>query len=46
MRLGSSPVVARAKVADRKGLLAMDESNCKCDKRFAQAGCGASMEAT
>ena len=29
---------ARALVAGDKGLLAMDESNPTCDKRFARAG--------
>ena len=29
---------ARLMLADHKGLLAMDESNGTCDKRFAKAG--------
>jgi fructose-bisphosphate aldolase class I len=29
---------ARTLVADDKGLLAMDESNSTCDKRFAKLG--------
>ena len=37
--------VARALVADGKGLLAMDESNGTCNKRFAAAGIPQTEEA-
>jgi fructose-bisphosphate aldolase class I len=36
---------ARLLVADGRGLMAMDESNGTCDKRFAAAGIAASVEA-
>jgi fructose-bisphosphate aldolase class I len=36
---------ARLLVADGRGLLAMDESNATCDKRFAAVGIAASVEA-
>jgi fructose-bisphosphate aldolase class I len=36
---------ARLLVADGRGLLAMDESNTTCDKRFIAAGIAASVEA-
>jgi fructose-bisphosphate aldolase, class I len=37
--------IARAMVADDKGLLAMDESNPTCDKRFAKLGIPQTVEA-
>ena len=37
--------IARALVSDDKGLLAMDESNATCDKRFAAAGIAQTIEA-
>jgi fructose-bisphosphate aldolase class I len=36
---------ARLMLADHKGLLAMDESNGTCDKRFAKAGIPQTEEA-
>jgi len=36
---------ASALVADDKGLLAMDESNPTCNRRFAQAGIPQTIEA-
>ena len=36
---------ARRMLADHKGLLAMDESNGTCDKRFAKAGIAQTEEA-
>lgn len=36
---------ARRMLADHKGLLAMDESNCTSDKRFAKAGITQTAEA-
>jgi fructose-bisphosphate aldolase class I len=37
--------IARTLVSDDKGLLAMDESNATCDKRFAAAGIAQTLEA-
>ena len=37
--------IARTLVSDDKGLLAMDESNATCDKRFAAAGIPQTLEA-
>jgi fructose-bisphosphate aldolase class I len=37
--------IARALVSDDKGLLAMDESNATCNKRFAAAGIPQTLEA-
>ena len=37
---------ARKMVADDKGLLAMDESNPTCNKRFAKLGIPQTVEAT
>jgi hypothetical protein len=37
--------IARALVADGKGLLTMDESNATCNKRFAAAGIPQTEEA-
>ena len=37
--------IARTLVSDDKGLLAMDESNATCDKRFAAAGIAQTIEA-
>ena len=37
--------IARALVADDKGLLAMDESNSTCNRRFSQVGIPQTIEA-
>ena len=37
--------IARTLVSDDKGLLAMDESNATCGKRFASAGIPQTLEA-
>jgi fructose-bisphosphate aldolase class I len=45
MTAGDVAATARALVAGDKGLLAMDESNPTCDKRFAAAGIAQTQEA-
>jgi fructose-bisphosphate aldolase class I len=43
--LAEKPQTARALVAGDKGLLAMDESNPTCNKRFAKLGIPQTVEA-
>jgi len=45
MNLQNLVDTAKALVADNKGLLAMDESNPTCNKRFAKLGIPQTVEA-